>query len=205
MNFTWEALHAAQNALQELRVSASMSQRVNESRTMLSEEKLEKIDAYRQKFDDALSNDLNMPQALAVAWEVVKSNIPGQDKYDLLVDFDEVLGLGLAKESKVSAKGGSAYGRKSQKSKVSKEIKLLMEKREALRKEQKFEEADAVRKAIEAKGYALEDTPEGVRIRPNYENPAQRAVSVPLSGTDEPLARNSNGCRSESAPGDVEA
>ncbi len=154
MNFTWEALHAAQNALQELRVSASMSQRVNESRTMLSEEKLEKIDAYRQKFDDALGNDLNMPQAVAVAWEVAKSNIPGQDKYDLLLDFDEVLGLGLAKESKV----------KSQKSKVSKEIKLLMEKREVLRKEQKFDKADEVRKTIEEKGYVVEDTPEGVRI-----------------------------------------
>jgi len=166
MNFTWEALHAAQNAFIELRLqlSAISNQLAAKKRTQLSEEKLEKIDAYRQKFDDALGNDLNMPQAVAVAWEVAKSNIPGQDKYDLLLDFDEVLGLGLAKESKVSAKGGSAYGRKSQKSKVSKEIKLLMEKREVLRKEQKFDKADEVRKTIEEKGYVVEDTPEGVRI-----------------------------------------
>ncbi|MEK9143214.1 MAG: cysteine--tRNA ligase [Patescibacteria group bacterium] len=152
MNFTWEALTAAQNALNELRayVLRLMSY---VSRTSLSNEKLEKVDAYRQKFGDALARDLNMPQALAVAWEVVKSNIPSQDKYDLLIDFDEVLGLRLTQD----------LGLRTQE-KISGDIQKFLEQRETLRREKKFDEADAVRKAIEAKGYVLEDTPEGVRI-----------------------------------------
>ncbi|OGG30421.1 cysteine--tRNA ligase, partial [Candidatus Gottesmanbacteria bacterium RIFCSPLOWO2_01_FULL_49_10] len=100
MNFTWEALTAAQNALSELRLQLSAISRQQSERTTLSEEKLEKVDAYRKKFDKALSHDLNMPQALAVAWEVVKSNIPSPDKYDLILDFDEVLGLQLQQTAK---------------------------------------------------------------------------------------------------------
>lgn len=150
MNFTWESLTAAQNALNELRsyVVRLMSY---VSRKTLSNEKLEKIDAYRQKFDDALENDLNMPQALAVVWEVVKSNIPSQDKYDLLLDFDEVLGLQLSAIS-------------NQQSAIPKEVEDLAQRREGLRREQKFDEADEVRKTIEAKGYIVEDTSEGTRI-----------------------------------------
>ena len=45
----------------------------------------------------ALSDDLNTPTALAVLWEAIKSNIPSEDKYDLAISFDEVLGLGLSK------------------------------------------------------------------------------------------------------------
>jgi len=98
INFTWESLTAAQNALDELRSFVSRIT-YHVSRNILSEEKLEKVDCYRKKFDDALANDLNMPQALAIAWEVVKSNIPSQDKYDLLVDFDEIFGFSLANVS----------------------------------------------------------------------------------------------------------
>lgn len=168
MNFTWESLSAAQNALNELRVHASRIPSASlgagthyASRNVLSQEKLEKVDEFREKFDDALGNDLNMPQALAVVWQVVKSNIPSTDKYDLLMDFDEVLGLGLAKESKVkSQKPARQRGR----SKVSKEIQELLEEREKLRREKKFDEADLVRKTIEGKGFFVEDTIKGVRI-----------------------------------------
>jgi cysteinyl-tRNA synthetase len=122
-------------------------------RKALSEEKLEKVDAYRKKFDDALANDLNMPQALAVAWEVVKSNIPSPDKYDLVVDFDEVLGLRLNQESGIRNHG-----------EIPADIEGLLKEREILRRENKFTEADAVRKAIESKGFLIEDTTEGTKV-----------------------------------------
>ncbi|MBI5620245.1 cysteine--tRNA ligase [Candidatus Gottesmanbacteria bacterium] len=155
MNFTWEALRSAQNALNELRSAISNIKYQISNRNTLSTEKLKKIDEYRKKFDDALRNDLNMPQALAVVWEVVKSNIPSTDKYDLLMDFDEVLGLDLRK-SKV----------KSQKSKVSEEIQDLLNQREVLRKEKKFEEADAVRERIVSMGFDVEDTSSGSQLKP---------------------------------------
>ncbi|MBI5448813.1 class I tRNA ligase family protein, partial [Candidatus Gottesmanbacteria bacterium] len=153
LNFSWPALEGAAKALNELRVqlSAISYQLSAKNRTQLSEEKLEKVDMYRKKFDEALAHDLNMPQALAVVWEVVKSNIPSPDKYDLLMDFDEVLGLELSAIS-------------YQQSAIPKEIEGLAKKREALRKEQKFEEADTVRRQLEEKGYTVEDTPEGPQV-----------------------------------------
>lgn len=153
MNFTWESLSAAQNALNELRVHASRITH-HSSRNVLSQEKLEKVDMYRQKFDDALANDLNMPQALAVVWEVVKSNIPSQDKYDLLMDFDEVLGLNLRQCVNASMR----------REEIPQEIEDLAQKREILRKEKKFAEADTVRKQLEKNGFTVEDTSEGSRV-----------------------------------------
>ncbi len=141
LNFTWEGLTAAQKALEDLRMPAG-------GRDALSEDKLNKIEGYTTKFNEALQNDLNMPQALAVAWEVRKSNIPQRDKYDLLMSFDEVLGLDL--------------GRKLA---IPEEIRALLREHENLRKQNKFEESDSVRKKIEASGYAVEDTPTGSTVR----------------------------------------
>ena len=158
MNFTWEALGGAAKALKELKEHVSSIKSHVSERTTLSSDKLKKVDAYREKFDEALGNDLNIPQALAVVWEVVKSNIPSQDKYDLLIDFDEVLGLELSAINDLPRNSGQEL------SAIPEEIKNLTQKREALRKEKKFAEADTVRKQIEEKGYMVEDTPEGPRF-----------------------------------------
>jgi cysteinyl-tRNA synthetase len=113
---------------------------------------MEKIDAYRKRFDGALADDMNTPQALALVWEVIKSNIPAPDKYDLLIDFDEVLGLDLRDAEIVQRK------------EIPSEIQQLATKRQKLREEKKFKESDAIRKIIEEKGYILEDTPTGALI-----------------------------------------
>ena len=94
MNFTWENLQGSQTAWNRLK--EMMHEFRNETeRTMLSEEKLDKVNEYRLRFFEHMENDLKTPEAVAVMWEVTKSNIPGHDKYDLLREFDEVLGLGL--------------------------------------------------------------------------------------------------------------
>lgn len=141
LNFTWEALKSAQNALTQLRAHIP-------SRNTLSTEKLEKVDEYREKFDAALANDFNMPQALAIMWEMLKSNIPGRDKYDLLLDFDEVLGLNLFKEQ----------------DQIPVEITMLGNQIDTLRLEKKYSEADEVRQKLLADGYTVETTLEGTVI-----------------------------------------
>lgn len=147
LNFTWEALGAAGSALNELHTQMAKLKSQGSERSSLSQEKLEKVDAYREKFDAALGNDMNTPQALAVVWEVLKSNIPSQDKYDLLLDFDEVLGLKL-NEMLI----------------IPKDIASLGAKIDSLRKEKKFEEADAVRTKIIQAGYAAATGPSGTVI-----------------------------------------
>jgi cysteinyl-tRNA synthetase len=151
LNFTWESLTAAGNSLNELKKHIRAFK--TNSRSTLSEEKLGKVDTYRAKFDEALANDINTPQALAVVWEVVKSNIPSSDKYDLLLDFDQVLGLDLQNIQSPQAE------------KIPDEIQVLVAKREQLRKDKKFAESDVVRDQIASLGYIVEDTSEGVNVQ----------------------------------------
>ena len=95
LNFTWDSLKSAQTALNKLRehMVSLLSLR---QRTMLSMEKGDKVDIYNKKFLEAINDDMDMPKAIAILWEVIKSNIPSEDKYDLAINFDEVLGLRLA-------------------------------------------------------------------------------------------------------------
>ena len=145
INFTWESLQSSQNAFDKLKKQVS-SLKTEGDRTVLSEEKNDKVESFRNDFMEAVNDDLNTSKALSVLWEMLKSNIPSGDKYDLAMSFDEVLGLGLkvAQVEKVSQ--------------VSQEVKKLMEKREKLRKEKRFDEADKIRKQIEKMGYTVNDT-----------------------------------------------
>lgn len=150
-NFTWEALAAAQTALSDLRSHMVKLKMQAETRSVLSEEKLKKVDEFREKFDDAIQNDLNTPQALAVIWEIVKSNIPSQDKRDLLLDFDQILGLNLASVQSVNAV-------------VPDEVRKMAGTIDTLRKEKKYGEADALRTQIEKQGYIVTNTGAGTVI-----------------------------------------
>ncbi len=120
LNFTWDSLTAAQNGLERLRTQIS-SLKSETSRTVLSEEKETKVENFRNDFLEALADDLNTPKALAVLWEMLKSNIPSIDKYEMALSFDEVLGLDLEMASQVK-----------QVLQIPQHIKDLMEKREEL-------------------------------------------------------------------------
>ncbi len=143
LNFTWDSLMAAQNALNKLK-SLILSYRSENDRTMLSEEKQIKVSDYNGRFMAAINDDLNTPQALAVVWEMLKSNIPSTDKYDLALSFDEILGLGLSKVEET-------------KSEIPEEIGMLINERQKLRAEGKFAEADKIRDRIIAAGFSVND------------------------------------------------
>jgi len=155
MNFTWQGLEGAQAAYQKL-LEMVKSWRKG-GRQVISETDVEKIDGFRKKFQKKINDDLNIPEALAITWEVAKSNIPDPDKLDLILDFDKVLGLELAKglpEEKVLP--------------VPREVEDLANKREALRRKKKWDEADKIRKEIENLGFVIEDTVNGPRIKSRF-------------------------------------
>ena len=124
-------------------------------RATLSNEKNVKVDRYIENFKKAMRDDLNVPKALSVLWEALKSNIPSEDKYDLTVSFDEVSGLNLSQIP------NSLSRRQAGKIQIPNEVNEMLKKREKVRKMGKFEEADEIRKAIEQKGFWVEDSPEG--------------------------------------------
>lgn len=147
INFTWEALTAAQSALTKLREAYQAAESDKTDRTTLSSEKLAKIEEYQNDFQSALENDLNMPEALATVWEVVKSNIPNYDKVDLLSQFDRVLSLNL----------GLRKQELGTREEIPEQVEKLIEQREVVRKMRNYAEADKIRADIEKLGYRVED------------------------------------------------
>lgn len=141
MNFTETSLQAAAEAYKKLKSVVSKWSGVR-GRTQLSPEKLEKIEVFSQRFREAVETDLNLPQALAVVWAMAKSNIPEQDKWELIVDWDRILGLNLGK---VKAET------------VPPEIQTLIKQRQSLRQAKKWAEADKVRQQIIDLGYPVID------------------------------------------------
>jgi cysteinyl-tRNA synthetase len=151
LNFTWESLTAAETALNKLR-AAVIQLRAQTQRTALSEEKLDKVQDYAARFKVAISSDLQMPQALAVLWEVIKSNIPSGDKLDLLYSFDEVLGFGLASYEEVVHD-------------IPRNIQELVSQRDAARAARDFALSDQLRDQLQDLGYAVEDASGGTVVK----------------------------------------
>lgn len=161
MNFTWENALGAQSAWKKLH-NAVVQFRTEGERTLLSEEKLTKTDEYRRRFFAAMEDDLATPEALSILWEVVKSNIPGPDKYDLLCSFDQVLGLGLAQLDHTNSSHQDQVITIEQ---LPPEIQILMQQRERARSDQDWTSADSIRQELATHGYVILDTADGVVIR----------------------------------------
>ncbi|MGD9317539.1 MAG: cysteine--tRNA ligase [Anaerolineae bacterium] len=141
-NFGWEALDGAATALNRLRRAAYE----------WGEPGSPDPEAMGQ-FVAQVNDDLNMPRALAVTWELVRSDLPDPTKKATLLAFDRIFGLGLAEwQPSVSA--------------VPDEVKALAEQRQQARKEKRWQDADALRERIREAGYEIEDTAEGPRILP---------------------------------------
>ena len=135
LNFTWYSLEAAQNALNNLR----------EGIADWDEPKIGCAE-YEGKFNESINNDLDLPKALAVMWEAVKSDYPTSAKHQSILKMDNVLGLGLADVKKAELPAGATE---------------LIEKREKLRAEGAFAESDKLRKELLEMGVEVEDTDDG--------------------------------------------
>lgn len=136
LNFTWDSLSGSQKALSSLRERIAEWENANAKpdEGMLSE------------FRGYLNDDLNTPQAIAFLWKSSGSSISSAVKRATFAEFDKALGLGLIRRKDDD---------------IPEAIRALAAKRESLRKEKKWEEADKVRIEIESQGYKIKDTKEG--------------------------------------------
>lgn len=108
---------------------------------------------YRERFRAALADDLNAPQAMAVVWDVARSDSLAEvDRRDLLLAFDEVLGLDLA-NAKLEEEESESDPR----------IDALVAERDEARKHKDFATADRIRDELAAEGITIIDSPEGSR------------------------------------------
>lgn len=111
---------------------------------------------YQQKFLLAINHDLNSPQALAIVFEILKSNLAEADKLATILNFDQVLGLNLAANSE----NNQAFDN------IPADIQALLEQRIVARQANDFKLADELRQQLLVAGYRIEDGPSGSRLWP---------------------------------------
>jgi cysteinyl-tRNA synthetase len=144
LNYSEESIEGARISLNKLR------NKINELNLSSEHKNPELKEIYAKKFLDHISDDLDMPKALALVWDIIKDdNISDKEKYDLILDFDKVFSLNL----------------KQEKIEVPEEIVSLANEREVYRKEKNFEKSDEIRKIIESKGYTIKDEEGGFLIK----------------------------------------
>ena len=148
LNFTFEGAHASQKALNRLRDSLIKHKNGN----IKIEQKV--IDEYKEKFMEAIDDDLNMPLALSIVWEIARNENKSKDFADLLIEFDKVLGLDLINSEK--------YLEKQAEIEIPEEIQKLVEKRKKAREEKNWKLSDEIRDELKEKGYMIKDTKDGM-------------------------------------------
>ena len=127
--------------------------------------------ALRGKFDDALGNDLNTSLGVTVLYDVLKYDTNAATKLALLDEFDQVLGLSL-REAAARARAEAERLKKAETGAVvvtegesNAEAEALALARIEARKAKDWARADALRDALKAMGFAIEDTREGAKLR----------------------------------------
>lgn len=143
INFTFEAMDAAKVALNRLREGYK---RHLTGTSVIEKEKIEK---FENDFLEAINDDLNMPQALSVVWEVIKQEEKSFEFAKSLKKFDEVLGLNIDKEEKID---------------LPENINKIIKEREQARNDKNWSKSDELRDKLFALGYTVKDTPNGMIV-----------------------------------------
>lgn len=134
-NFTWESLQAASSGLKNLQ----------EQILNLGKKQGQINKNFKEKFKEKINDDFNISASLALAQEVLKSNLPSEDKLATLLDFDKVWGLCLDKI-------------KSKKNIIPANILQLAKERQKARENKNWSQADNLRQEIENLGYMIKDS-----------------------------------------------
>ncbi len=150
LNFTFEGAMASQKALNRLRESYIKHKNGNDN---IDENTIKE---YKSKFIEAINDDLNIPLAMSVVWEIARNDRKSKELADLLLDFDKVLGLDL--------KNSEKYLEKQKALELPDEIEELLEKRKKAREEKNWALSDEIRDCLKEKGYIVKDTKEGMTV-----------------------------------------
>lgn len=152
VNFTFEALTAAKQALFRLKRYMYEDYKRVSGRPDTD---------YLKRFDAAMANDLDTPQAIAILWDIVKDDTLDQKtKCGTILAIDNVLDIGLSDDIDTGVRSLGVVSLVS----LPEEIQTLIDDREAARIARNWPEADRLRDTLSLKGYTLEDTPTGPKV-----------------------------------------
>jgi len=150
LNFTFDGAESSQKALNRLRDGYVKHLENNQ------EVEDAEIENYKKRFIEAINDDLNMPLAMGIVWEVVRNEVKSYKFANLLIEFDKVLGLDLENSKK--------YLENEEKIELPEEINTLLEQRRIARENKNWGESDRIRDELKEKGYIVKDTKEGQTV-----------------------------------------
>ena len=151
LNFTFESAISTQKALNRLREAYLKHEQAPKIQI---EEK--SIQDYKERFLQAINDDLNMPLAMGIVWEIARKEIKAREWADLLVELDKVLALDL--------KNSKDYLKEEKTIILPEEIQTMVEQRKIARENKDWAKSDSLREKIEQAGYVVKDTKEGMVI-----------------------------------------
>jgi cysteinyl-tRNA synthetase len=147
MDFTWDAMGDADDRVKQLRRRMTGWAPAADALGALAE-------GFDERFRTAIASDLDMPAAVVVVNDLVRSpEVPDGEKYALLASWDRVLGLDIEREATTAWEPTD-------------EMRALMVERDAARAAKDFAASDELRDRLAAMGLEVMDTAEGTTVRP---------------------------------------
>ena len=158
IDFTDENLQQAEAARQRLQDFFDKISEIAESDKEGEDQKfIDELQKLKENFVKYMDDDFSTSQALAEIFNFVRT---------VNKDMDN-LGHNAAKEIReFFVQTNEVFDiLQTEREEIPEEILKLVKKREELRKQKKFKEADKIREEIRKRGYVVEDTKNGVRVR----------------------------------------
>ncbi|MEA3475919.1 MAG: cysteine--tRNA ligase [Candidatus Cloacimonadota bacterium] len=151
ISFSYEALETAKFSYNRLR-NKIMEIKSNKEQSKPDEKFVKTI---KDDFLERINDDLNMPEALAVLWKVLRTDkIGNKEKYNLIVGFDKVFGLLLERVEKLLSEEA--------KQKVDTElVEKLVKERDEARARKDWTKSDKIRERLIRMGIEVRDTSKG--------------------------------------------
>ena len=181
-NFTWDSLTAALKAYFKL-ARVLLNLRMTKQDRQIDLVDFPEASRLREKFFSQAENDLHLAEALAVLWELLKSDLDNDVKYRLILEFDQVMGLGLAALSEESLRKNVERAKSSELidrnfiislgmaenevlniKDLPARIQDLVEERQEARALKDWGRSDALRDQLQAAGYDVVDQGESFTL-----------------------------------------
>ncbi len=162
INYTAEVVDSCKSSLERMYTcleNLNFAKKTARPGDISAEQKV-RLDVFRTRFIEAMDDDLNTADAIAVVFDLIReinTNIQGENPEnagyvayasELYTELTGVLGL--------------LYNKKEEE--IPADILALVEERAAARKAKNFARADALREEITAKGYIVEETRQGTKV-----------------------------------------
>lgn len=146
LKFSFDAMDSAKNAYN------SLKNKIIEIKNNLDNKENKTLQKkYELEFKEIINDDLNMPKALALVYQILKDEaLSNKDKYTILLDTDKILGLGFKDMNEQIIE-------------IDYEIEELIKKRNEARKNKDFAMSDKIRDELKEKGITLDDTKDGTK------------------------------------------